>query len=1693
MVSPYLESALGRYRSRYSLSLIAIGLFTLINTASAEVVINEIHYHPADKTSPEEFVELYNASDTAVDLSGWSLRDAVEYTIPPGTFIPAHGYVVIAENPAGLDATYGTTAIGPWTGKLSSSGERIELYDASDSRQDRVEYGAGFPWPTASDGGGSSAELINPGLDNDLGGSWRASATAAGSTNSVYVASSSDWKYRKGSSDASSPVDAWRATAYDDSSWLSGTSSFGYNAKYTVSTTLGDMRYNYSTVYYRKTFTVPSESIPAGLQLRLKYDDGAVVWINGTEIARLHVPSGELAYNQVANDDHPADDWEEITITNADAMLYGGDNVIAVQSLNLSQDSSDYYFDLELLSTPSISGSALPTPGAINSSYAPLDSTPPQIRHVDHFPEQPEPGEPVAITAKLTDLDGMGAVTLSYQTVDPGAYIRLTDATYETSWTQVAMLDDGTGGDEMAGDSIYTAVLPAAVQTNRRLVRYRIAFVDALGNSETVPYADDEQPNFAYYVYAGVPDWQGALFPGSTPAQTFTSNVLSKVPVYTLIVSDQDVVNSQYNSDYIFSRMYGTFVYDGEVYDHIQFRNRGQGSTYQSGKNKWKFYFNRARDLKPRGNFGGKYKETWSQFFGEGCSSPWAPVHRGMAGVEQTLSLKAYDLAGVPTTSSHYYHFRVVRSATETPPAGNPLEGDLWLGTTADGQYGGDFWGLYLAVEPLKGSFLDERNLPDGNVYKVENYAGDKHHQGETQALDASDWNSFRDSWRYSTPSQSWWETNLDLECYYSFMAINRLVGNVDFGTGSNYGFYHRPTDNRWIVIPWDLDMMFIAETHWRVDDIGNKLIAIPALALQYHNRAREILDLLASDGDPDGGQVGQLIREFADIVHPIGETNTWANADAAKWNMHPRTNGDPNNHSGQYNHKGNFFYTPFTDSRTGGDWVRWLRDPSYTGTATHEDSMAYLLDYATDTWPGGTWEAGNGNQLGYGYQYLAHDAYDDAIPDKPYIASLSSPGYPLNGLSFACSGFTDPQGDATFAAMEWRAGEILDTNAPAYDPNDKPPYELNAKWESGEITNFDSNITIPADALKVGHAYRVRVRMKDDTGRWSHWSSPVQFITTEASTAASMLSHLRISELMYDPPAGSDYEFVELHNTSTNMTLDLAGAAFTEGIDFNFPAGTLLGPDGYLLLIGTSNTNAFRTHYGLSTNAAIAGAYSGSLSNGGEELKLKTAPGGSEIAAFEYGTGRHWPLAAAGAGHSLVPIAISGQATGALDYPGNWKASAYIGGSPGAADPIPSPSLLLNEITAHTDYSNPEHPEYDSDDWVELYNASASVINLAGWYLSDDPSDPAKWACPSVSIPAGGYKVFTEVDDFHNPISSGFGLDKAGEQVLLSYLPGNSSDRVVDAVGFKGQENGRSLSRIGDYWQTTDLSQGTVNSSALSGLRISETMYQPAPLGTNDNTRDEYIEIYNPTASDVTMQSEGEPWRIDGGVEYTFLDNIVVPAGSSLLVVGFDPADTITSNAFITAYGITNTIRMFGPWSGKLGNRSEPVSLERPQAPDLPGDPYSWVIEDETVYGNQSPWPAAAGNGNALERLVFNRAGIAPANWMAASPSPGDAGTSPYADQDGDGMSDYDEWFCGTDPYNPESLFQVDAFSAHPISGLQWTAVSNHIYSVYWTEDLRVPFVPLATNLFYPQETFMDISHTNYNTSYYRLKVERQ
>jgi hypothetical protein len=185
------------------------------NTAPAEVVINEILYHPYHKTNePEntgqEFIELYNPGTKAVRLTGWRLTRGVDFTFPDTT-LNAGAYLAVAADVATFKAAHAgiTNVVGGWSGQLSDSGETIELADDTGLVIDRVPYAdegdwsvrflgpddrghRGWEWSDQTDGAGGSLELINPDLPNEFGQDWAASLSVGGTPGKANTAADND-------------------------------------------------------------------------------------------------------------------------------------------------------------------------------------------------------------------------------------------------------------------------------------------------------------------------------------------------------------------------------------------------------------------------------------------------------------------------------------------------------------------------------------------------------------------------------------------------------------------------------------------------------------------------------------------------------------------------------------------------------------------------------------------------------------------------------------------------------------------------------------------------------------------------------------------------------------------------------------------------------------------------------------------------------------------------------------------------------------------------------------------------------------------------------------------------------------------------------------------------------------------------------------------------------------------------------------------------------------------------------------------------------------------------------------------------------------------------------------------------------------------------------------------------------------
>ena len=152
----------------------------ITSTQTSEVVINEIHYNAASTQDSDDWVELYNPNDYAVDMSYWFFSDsddAHRYYFAPGSLLAEGGFRVLVRKPEDFASVYPTVSVaeGPIGFGFAGSGELLRLFNAQGQLVDSVRYDDQSPWPTAADGQGASLALVNPLLDNAQARFWSAS------------------------------------------------------------------------------------------------------------------------------------------------------------------------------------------------------------------------------------------------------------------------------------------------------------------------------------------------------------------------------------------------------------------------------------------------------------------------------------------------------------------------------------------------------------------------------------------------------------------------------------------------------------------------------------------------------------------------------------------------------------------------------------------------------------------------------------------------------------------------------------------------------------------------------------------------------------------------------------------------------------------------------------------------------------------------------------------------------------------------------------------------------------------------------------------------------------------------------------------------------------------------------------------------------------------------------------------------------------------------------------------------------------------------------------------------------------------------------------------------------------------------------------------------------------------------------
>ena len=167
---------------------------------------------------------------------------------------------------------------------------------------------------------------------------------------STLVDQGSTWKYLDDNSDQGT---AWRLPAFNDASWSAGPAKLGFGGDGEVTTVNGGPSgARYITTYFRRSFFFDDPSRIAAMTLDVLRDDGAIVYLNGTEQWRTNMPTGTITHSTFASSAMSGSNENTFFSTQpVSPMILPGLNVLAVEVHQINLTSSDLGFDLRLSAT----------------------------------------------------------------------------------------------------------------------------------------------------------------------------------------------------------------------------------------------------------------------------------------------------------------------------------------------------------------------------------------------------------------------------------------------------------------------------------------------------------------------------------------------------------------------------------------------------------------------------------------------------------------------------------------------------------------------------------------------------------------------------------------------------------------------------------------------------------------------------------------------------------------------------------------------------------------------------------------------------------------------------------------------------------------------------------------------------------------------------------------------------------------------------------------------------------------------------------------------------------------------------------------------------------------------------------------------------------------------------------------------
>ena len=605
----------------------------------------------------------------------------------------------------------------------------------------------------------------------------------------------------------------------------------------------------------------------------------------------------------------------------------------------------------------------------------------------------------------------------------------------------------------------------------------------------------------------------------------------------------------------------------------------------------------------------------------------------------------------------------------------------------------------------------------------------------------------------------------------------------------------------------------------------------------------------------------------------------------------------------------------------------------------------------------------------------------------------------------------------------------------------------LNLRSGGGILTLFNASLNV-IDQVQYGIQVQDRSLVRNSSGSWELGLPTLG--ATNTSLALGNPQVLRINEWMADQPGG-ERGYFELFNPDPQPVA--LGGLFLSSQN-GYPNRHVVAPFSFIGT-GAQAYVKFIPQTSSISPATTANEVNVCLCIDDDEIGLITLYSGDfqEIHRVSY------ILQAENVSEGFLP---DGSTNRVVRFP---RINDYLTQSPGRANFLLLTNLFVNELL-----SNPVPPQEDA---LEFINPYGTNLDIGGWWLSDQRSQPKKHLLPpGTFVPAHGFRTMYEgagtatgFNSFSAVVPFQFDGLRSGEVVLSQTdsngnLTGYQAYEDFDAIA-PGLSFGHFKTSVPEDYKFVATAQptfGADNASTVAGFRagaglsnappkfgpviINEIMYAPSNsvyfIFTNGwnipvfgpNPALQFIELHNTSNQNVPLYDPAFPtnrWRFQSAVNFVFpLTNLA--ANSFCVVVGFTPTNGPLLTNFRNRYQVPTNVMILGPWNGILAGNVGAVELYRPGVAPLPPQPDAGYVPyhrvDKVKYGSAyvgglQRWPRTFDSAS-LQRKEALRFGNDPFNWAAAKPTtPGAPSLAAVHDSDYDGMSDVWEIKYGFNPTN--------------------------------------------------------------------------